>query len=137
MDIRAGFVPLTGMEEFTVVLGGGSCYSDMEGTYIATVLSGAGTSRGFGPGTNCPTSTTENFRLTLTVQLLSTSTGQLRTVTQTLTAPPGVNTLPGSQPVTATAPLKDPGAGVLSYRIFHQCPPDGENSALYVGTIAN
>jgi len=136
MQIIMKVVPLTEKVEYTVSTGGGSCFADGSGTYVANILSGTGKSKGFGPGDACPSNETRNFSLDLTVALTSTSTGLVRTVTETFDAP-GVAAVPGTTAVTVTSPGKTDGAGQLSYRIFHQCPPGGENSAMFAGVIAN
>jgi hypothetical protein len=136
MQTNVSFVPVTHRADYTVVLGGGSCSDDLGGTYVASVIGGTGHSAGLGPGTNCPTSDTQDFTLTVSLTLTSTSTGLSRTVAETFSAP-GIVPLPGSAPVTTTSPTKTSGAGVFSYRVFHECPPDGNGATLYVGTIAN
>jgi hypothetical protein len=136
MQIVMKVVPLTERVEFTVSTGGGSCFADGAGTYVANILSGTGRSKGFGPGDACPSNETRNFSLDVTLALTSTSTGLVKTVAQTFDAP-GVAALPGTTPVVVTSPGKSDGAGDFSYRIYHQCPPGGENSALFVGVLAN
>jgi hypothetical protein len=136
MQLSMKVVPLTNKVEFTVVNGGGSCFADNSGTHVANVLGGTGHSNGFGPGDACPTSSTQDFSLDLNVALTSTSTGLVRTQTVTLSAP-GFVALPGTAPVQVSSPGKADGAGDLSYRVYHNCPPGGENSALFVGILAN
>jgi hypothetical protein len=136
MQTAVTFVPVTHRADYTVLLGGGSCVDDLGGTYVANVIGGTGHSNGFGPGTNCPTSYTQDFTLTVSVTLTSTSTGLSRTVAETFSAP-GPVALPGTAPVTATSPTKTSGGGLFSYRIFHECPPNGNGATLYAGTIAN
>jgi hypothetical protein len=136
MQLAMRVVPLTNKVEFTVASGGGSCFADGQGTYVAQVIAGSGSSKGFGPGSDCPSEETRNFSLDLNLSLTSTSTGLVKTTQQTLSVP-GVAALPGSTPVVVSSTGETEGAGDLSYRIYHQCPPGGENSALFVGTLAN
>jgi hypothetical protein len=136
MQLAMKVVPVTHKTEFTVLTGGGSCFADGGGTYVAQVLGGTGHSKGFGPGSGCPTADTQDFTLEVNVALTSTSTGLVRTQTETFSAP-GVIALPGTAPVVVSSPGKTDGAGDLSYRIYHQCPPGGDNSALFVGVLAN
>jgi hypothetical protein len=136
MQLAMKPVPLTQRFEFSVLSGGGSCTADGNGSYIAQVLAGSGSSKGFGPGSDCPSEETRAFSLDVSLSLTSTSSGTVRNVTETFGAP-GVIALPGTAAVVVTSPGKTDGAGDFSYRIYHQCPPGGEQSALFIGTLAN
>jgi hypothetical protein len=134
MSTSYSYDSLTGVTTYTVNAGGGSCLGDLKGTRIVDVVSGTGTSTGFGPGSGCPTPTTSDFTMTLVLNLTSSASGVTNTVTEVLTAP-GLNNLPGTQPVTVTNPATAASSPAsFSYRIYKNCA-SGNDSTFFIGTI--
>jgi hypothetical protein len=116
-----------------------ACTDASARAYNGTVTSGSGHSKGLGPGTGCPTATTQNFTLGLAVRLTSASptaqTQDLSLSLPVLLSAPGVDSLPGTQNVsTTTFGVSGTGSGTLSYRVGHRCS-GGSNAARFDGTI--
>ncbi|HJR19041.1 MAG TPA: hypothetical protein VJ922_04920 [Actinomycetota bacterium] len=122
--------PGPGANQWSIVAKG-SCAGDFQGTYMADVT-GVGTSSTLGLCDGVDANPTmQDFELSMTVALTSTSTGLTKLLTETWSAP--LTTFPITTPflISDGGSMSDNdfvGAGNLLTHIFGNCPPGGTPS---------